>query len=344
MTCLPDKPKKLKELNIIIPHPGDLIARLARSWELVTEEWCQTKVIDQILKAAFGSWEKAFVHQIYPASFKDSNGGGLGDIPGIISKLDYIKALGVDLVWACPIYKFPQVDMGYDIYSGKSLTHFEHTLPRSLVKQLIEIGLKTVFTPLEGGAGFDMGALPESPLASRSRSFDGFPTQQFLSIIWYARRADVDKLIPLWVVKVIVSSVIASYTVADQHKWFQEAKKSKDSEFRNFYIWRKPKYDARGEEVERQQAQRSAQQPSRQDGLLTAQGSRSVLRHVSSTTEHGAATVAPIRLRAAILLSTFGGVRNFSDTLATTERWAAFSHADVTDGAAEMEADSRTGR
>lgn len=46
---------------------------------------------------------------------------------------------------------------------------------------------------------------------------------------------------------------------SDQHKWFQEAKKSKDSEFRNFYIWRKPKYDARGEEVERQQAQRSAQ-------------------------------------------------------------------------------------
>ena len=60
-------------------------------------------------------WKESSVYQIYPSSFKDSNGDGLGDIPGITSKLDYIKALGIDIVWVCPIYKSPQVDMGYDI-------------------------------------------------------------------------------------------------------------------------------------------------------------------------------------------------------------------------------------
>jgi 1,4-alpha-glucan branching enzyme len=60
-------------------------------------------------------WKEASVYQIYPASFKDSNGDGVGDIQGIISKVDYIKALGTNVVWLCPVYKSPQVDMGYDI-------------------------------------------------------------------------------------------------------------------------------------------------------------------------------------------------------------------------------------
>ncbi|KAJ6440565.1 glycoside hydrolase family 13 protein [Purpureocillium lavendulum] len=58
---------------------------------------------------------------IYPASFCDANGDGFGDIPGIISKLDYLKALGVDVVWLCPVYKSPQVDMGYDISDYRSI-------------------------------------------------------------------------------------------------------------------------------------------------------------------------------------------------------------------------------
>lgn len=66
-------------------------------------------------------WKESSVYQIYPASFKDSNGDGLGDIPGIISKLDYIKNLGIDIVWVCPIYKSPQVDMGYDISDYKNI-------------------------------------------------------------------------------------------------------------------------------------------------------------------------------------------------------------------------------
>lgn len=60
-------------------------------------------------------WKSAVVYQIYPASFKDSNGDGVGDLQGIISKLDYIASLGVNVIWICPMYKSPQVDMGYDI-------------------------------------------------------------------------------------------------------------------------------------------------------------------------------------------------------------------------------------
>lgn len=60
-------------------------------------------------------WKEGTAYQVYPASFKDSNGDGLGDIPGILSKVDYLKDLGVDIVWVSPMFESPQVDMGYDI-------------------------------------------------------------------------------------------------------------------------------------------------------------------------------------------------------------------------------------
>jgi oligo-1,6-glucosidase len=60
-------------------------------------------------------WKDGVVYQIYPASFKDSNGDGVGDFQGIISELDYIRSIGVDTIWICPMYDSPQVDMGYDI-------------------------------------------------------------------------------------------------------------------------------------------------------------------------------------------------------------------------------------
>ncbi|QWU17252.1 oligo-1,6-glucosidase [Paenibacillus sophorae] len=60
-------------------------------------------------------WKESVVYQIYPRSFKDSNGDGIGDLQGIISKLDYLKTLGVDVVWLCPVYKSPNDDNGYDI-------------------------------------------------------------------------------------------------------------------------------------------------------------------------------------------------------------------------------------
>ena len=60
-------------------------------------------------------WHDKVAYQIYPKSFLDSNGDGIGDLQGIISKLDYLKELGVDIIWLSPIYKSPFVDQGYDI-------------------------------------------------------------------------------------------------------------------------------------------------------------------------------------------------------------------------------------
>ncbi|MEC2344781.1 glycoside hydrolase family 13 protein [Paenibacillus barengoltzii] len=60
-------------------------------------------------------WKESVVYQIYPISFKDSNGDGVGDLRGILSKLDYLQDLGVDVVWICPIYQSPGHDNGYDI-------------------------------------------------------------------------------------------------------------------------------------------------------------------------------------------------------------------------------------
>jgi oligo-1,6-glucosidase len=60
-------------------------------------------------------WKECVVYQIYPRSFCDSNGDGIGDLGGIISKLDYLKELGVDVVWLSPVYKSPNDDNGYDI-------------------------------------------------------------------------------------------------------------------------------------------------------------------------------------------------------------------------------------
>jgi len=60
-------------------------------------------------------WKEAVAYQIYPRSFMDSNGDGIGDLKGVISKLDYLKELGIDCIWICPMYKSPNDDNGYDI-------------------------------------------------------------------------------------------------------------------------------------------------------------------------------------------------------------------------------------
>ncbi|MDR7073970.1 glycoside hydrolase family 13 protein [Fictibacillus barbaricus] len=60
-------------------------------------------------------WKEAVGYQIYPRSFQDSNGDGIGDLKGIIQRLDYIKDLGIDVIWICPMYKSPNDDNGYDI-------------------------------------------------------------------------------------------------------------------------------------------------------------------------------------------------------------------------------------
>ncbi|APA00892.1 alpha-glucosidase [Flavobacterium commune] len=74
-------------------------------------------------KAATDSkwWKEAVVYQIYPRSFKDSDGDGIGDLKGIISKLDYVKSLGIDAVWLNPIYTSPNDDNGYDISNYREI-------------------------------------------------------------------------------------------------------------------------------------------------------------------------------------------------------------------------------
>ncbi|KAK9328312.1 glycoside hydrolase superfamily [Lipomyces starkeyi] len=132
-------------------------------------------------------WKESNVYQIYPASFKDSNGDGIGDIPGIVSELDYIADLGVDIVWLCPCYKSPQVDMGYDISDYKDIYEKYGTLSDidNLISGLHKRGLK------------------------------------------------------------FVMDLVVNHT-SDQHPWFQSAISSKDSEYRDWYIWKKPKYAADG--------------------------------------------------------------------------------------------------
>src|SRR4030081_826536 len=60
-------------------------------------------------------WKESVVYQVYPRSFKDSNGDGIGDLRGMISKLDYLASLGIDVVWLNPVYQSPNDDNGYDI-------------------------------------------------------------------------------------------------------------------------------------------------------------------------------------------------------------------------------------
>ena len=67
-------------------------------------------------------WKEGVVYQIYPRSFKDSTGNGVGDIYGIIEKLDYIKSLGVNMIWICPIYSSPNDDNGYDISDYRKIS------------------------------------------------------------------------------------------------------------------------------------------------------------------------------------------------------------------------------
>ena len=60
-------------------------------------------------------WKESVIYQIYPRSFADSNGDGIGDLNGITSKLDYLRNLGIDVIWLSPVYKSPNDDNGYDI-------------------------------------------------------------------------------------------------------------------------------------------------------------------------------------------------------------------------------------
>ena len=91
-------------------------------------------------------WKEAVVYQIYPRSFKDSNGDGVGDLEGITSKLDYLKSLGIDVIWLNPIFSSPNDDNGYDISDYRGIMKEFGTMSDfdALLKGMHDRGLKLV--------------------------------------------------------------------------------------------------------------------------------------------------------------------------------------------------------
>ena len=91
-------------------------------------------------------WKKSVVYQVYPRSFCDSNGDGIGDIQGIISKLDYLKLLGIDVIWLSPVYDSPNDDNGYDIRDYQEIMNEFGTMQDfdELLVQAQQRGLKII--------------------------------------------------------------------------------------------------------------------------------------------------------------------------------------------------------
>lgn len=124
-------------------------------------------------------WKEAVIYQIYPRSFNDSNGDGIGDLRGIIEKVDYLHDLGIDAVWINPVYQSPNEDNGYDISDYYQI-------------------------------------------------MDEFGTMQ-----------DWQELIDCLHAKGIrlIMDMVVNHT-SDEHSWFVESRSSKDSPYRDYYIWR----------------------------------------------------------------------------------------------------------
>ncbi|MEQ1769008.1 MAG: alpha-glucosidase [Devosia sp.] len=91
-------------------------------------------------------WRGAVIYQVYPRSFQDSNGDGIGDLPGIMRRLDHIASLGVDAVWLSPITQSPQADMGYDVSDYKEVDRLFGSLEDfdDLIKRAHALGLKVI--------------------------------------------------------------------------------------------------------------------------------------------------------------------------------------------------------
>ncbi|MDP4170792.1 MAG: alpha-glucosidase, partial [Bacillota bacterium] len=91
-------------------------------------------------------WKEAVGYQIYPRSFQDSNGDGIGDLQGIIQRLDYIKELGIDVIWICPMYKSPNDDNGYDISDYQDIMEEFGTMADfdELMAQIHQRGMKLI--------------------------------------------------------------------------------------------------------------------------------------------------------------------------------------------------------
>jgi oligo-1,6-glucosidase len=109
-----------------------------------TKGFSQKNIVSQAKEKKW--WKEAVVYQIYPRSFKDSDGDGVGDLNGIIQKLDYVKSLGIDVIWLNPIYASPNADNGYDISDYQAIMKEFGTM-QDFDRMLAEIhkrGLKLV--------------------------------------------------------------------------------------------------------------------------------------------------------------------------------------------------------
>ncbi|HET9019275.1 MAG TPA: alpha-glucosidase family protein [Acetobacteraceae bacterium] len=100
----------------------------------------------QMNRQAEDWWRGAVIYQIYPRSFFDSNGDGIGDLPGVTAKLDYVARLGVDAIWLCPFFCSPQADFGYDVSDHVSVDPIFGTLADfdALVERAHDLGLKVL--------------------------------------------------------------------------------------------------------------------------------------------------------------------------------------------------------
>jgi alpha-glucosidase len=135
-------------------------------------------------------WKHAVIYEIYPRSFQDSNGDGIGDLNGITQRLDYLETLGVDAIWIAPMYPSPQVDFGYDI------SDYQNVDPQ------------------------------------------------------YGSLADFDRLLAeagKRHIRVLLDMVL-NHT-SDQHPWFLEAARSRDSPRHDFYVWNNGKSGRAGERL-----------------------------------------------------------------------------------------------
>ena len=92
-------------------------------------------------------WKKTTVYQIYPRSFKDTSGNGVGDIPGIILKLDYLRDLGVESVWLSPFYSSPQADFGYDVSDYRNIASEYGTMAdcERLIQEIHKRDMRVIF-------------------------------------------------------------------------------------------------------------------------------------------------------------------------------------------------------
>ena len=97
-------------------------------------------------KKSWNWWKHGVVYQIYPRSFYDTNGDGIGDIPGIIQKIDYLSFLGVDAIWISPIYASPMHDFGYDISNYREIDPIYGTMDdfKLLLKLAHKKGIRVI--------------------------------------------------------------------------------------------------------------------------------------------------------------------------------------------------------